>query len=146
VNVFGVIGLPAILLVSSLVLWIVGRFFMSSALTFGTALMITAYSWFPRILAGVLSLVEGLTMDISKMTSPYQLSASPAHFIDPTTMSDGLFQVIAQFDVFTIWGYVLVAIGLMYAAKFDKSKATTTSIIVFVCGCIPALFALAKGQ
>lgn len=146
VNVFGVIGLPIILLVSSLILWIVGRFFMSSALTFGTALMITSYSWFPRIIGGIVSLVEGLTMDISKMTSPYQLSISPARLFDPATMSDGLYQVLAQFDVFTIWGYVLVALGLMAAMKFDKSKATTTAIIVFVCGCVPALFALAKGQ
>jgi hypothetical protein len=145
-NVVGVIGIPLLLLISSLVLWIIGRFFMSTALTFGTALLIVSYSWFPRILSGAVSLVEGMTMDVSKMTSPYQLSISASRLFDPATMSDGLYQVLAQIDLFAIWGYILIVLGLMHAAKFDKSKATTTAIITFICGCIPALFALAKGQ
>lgn len=47
ITVSGVIGVPILLLIVGLVTWIVGRFFMSSTLTYGTALLISAFSWFP---------------------------------------------------------------------------------------------------
>ena len=146
INIAGVVGAPILLLIIGLVTWIVGRFFMSSSLTFGTALLITSYSWFPRIIAGVVSLVEGLTMDVSRMTSPYQLSVAASRFVDPAGMSDGLYQFLGQIDVFTIWSTVLVVIGLMHAGKLDKSKAIITGVIMFVCGALPAIWALLTGK
>ena len=145
-SVVGVIGVPILLLVIGLVTWIIGRFIMGGAFSFGTALLIASYAWFPRIIGAVVSLVEGLTMDVSKMTSLYQLTASPARFFDPASMSDGLYQLLSTADVFSIWGTVLLGIGLMYAGKLDKSKATITAVIMFVCGCLPALFAVATGK
>src|ERR1035437_1321264 len=146
ITIGGVIGVPILLLIVGLVTWIVGRFFMSSTLTFGTALLISAFSWFPRLIESVIVLVQGLTMDVSRMTSPYQLQVSAARFFDPASMSDGLYQLLAQADVFSIWGTVLVAIGLMHAGKLDKSKATITAVILFVCGAVPAIWAVANGR
>jgi hypothetical protein len=146
INIAGVIGVPILLLILALVLWIVGRFFMSSALTFGTALLIIAYSKFPGIIGGVVGLVEGLTMDVTKMTSHLQLTVSAARFFDPATMSTGLYTLLGQIDLFEIWSIVLIVIGLMYAGKLDKSKATATGVIMFVCACIPGLWALLTGK
>jgi hypothetical protein len=146
ITIGGVIGVPILLLIVGLVTWIVGRFFMSSRLTFGTALLISAFSWMPRIVASVIVLVEGLTMDVSRMTSPYQLQIAASRFFDPASMSDGLYSLLGQIDVFAIWGTVLLAIGLMHAGKLDKSKATITAVIMFVCGCIPAIWAVANGR
>jgi hypothetical protein len=146
ITIGGIIGVPLVLLISALVLWIVGRFFMGGALSYGTALLITSFSWFPRIIAGVISIVEGLTMDVSRLSSPYQLSVSPARFFDPAGMSDGLYQLLGGVDVFAIWGTVLVVIGLMQAAKLDKTKATVAGVIIFVCGCLPAIWAVLTGK
>jgi hypothetical protein len=145
-TVGGIIGTPIILLLVGLATWIVGRFIMGGVFSFGTALLIVSYSWFPKIIASVIGLVEGLTMDVTKFSSPYQLSVSVARFIDPSSMSNGLYQLLAQLDLFTIWGAVLVAIGLTYAAKLDKSKARIAAVIIFFCGCLPALFAVATGK
>jgi len=146
ISVVGVIGVPIVLLIISLVMWIIGRFFMSSTLTFGTALLISSFAWIPRIIASVVVLVEGLTMDVSRMTSPYQLQIAASRFFDPASMSDGLYQLLGQLDLFAIWGAVLVAIGLMHAGKLAKSKATITAVILFVCGCLPAIWAVANGR
>ncbi len=145
-SVAGVVGTPIALLVIGLVAWVIGRFIMGGMFSFGTALLIVSFSWFPKILGAVVGLVEALTMDISKMTSLFQLTVSPARFVDPSSMSDGLYQLLAGFDLFSIWSAVLVAIGLMYAGKLDKSKATITAVIMFVCGCLPALWAVAMGR
>jgi hypothetical protein len=146
VNISGVVIVPIGLLLVGLITWVIGRFIMGGAFAFGTALLIVSYSWFPKILGSIIGIVEGVTMDVSKMTSLYQLSISAARFVDPASMSTGMYQLLAQVDLFSIWGTVLIAIGLMYAGKLDKSKATITAVIMFVCGCVPALIAVAVGK
>lgn len=146
ITIAGIVGAPILLLVIALVLWIIGRFFMSSELTYGTALLITSYTWFPRIISGVVSIVEGLVMDISKMTEPGQLSIALSRFFDPASMSGGTYQLLTAVDVFAIWGAVLCAIGLMHAGKLEKSKAITTAAIMFALGFVPALFRVVSGS
>ena len=146
INVGGVVGPPILLLILALITWVIGRFFMSGPLTFGTALLITSYACIPRVVSSVLGLIQGLVLDVSKMTSPYQLTLSPARFFEPTSMSDGMYAVLGSLDLFTIWGTALIIIGLIHAGKLEKSKAITTGVIMFVVGCIPALWMLAKGS
>lgn len=85
-------------------------------------------------------------MDVSRMTSPFQLQVAASRFFDPASMSDGLYQLLGGLDLFSIWGTVLVAIGLMHAGKLDKTKATVTAVILFVCGLLPAIWAVANGR
>lgn len=146
INIGGVVGVPLLLLLSALFTWVIGRFFMGGVFTYGTALLITAFSWFPRILESVACLVEALVMDVSRLVSPLQLQFDVARFFNPDSMSNGLYLVLGQLDVFTIWSTVLVIIGLMYAGKLDKSKATVTGVAMFVIGAVPGLWALLMGK
>lgn len=146
INVGAVVGPPILLLVMSLVTWVVARFIMGGTLTFGTTVLITAYSWLPRIVAGILGVVQGLVLDTSKMTSLFQLQEGAARFVDPDSMSNGLYSLLAQVDLFSVWCTVLLIIGLTHAGKLEKSKATTTGIIMFVIGMVPALFSVAMGK
>lgn len=146
ITIGGIVGVPVLLLVIALVTWIVGRFFMSGSLTFGTALLITSFSWFPRILSSVVVLVEGLTMDVGRMTSPFQLAVAASRFFDPASMTDGLYQLLGQLDVFSIWGYALLVSGLIHAGKLERSRAIMTAVIMFVVGALPALWAVANGR
>jgi len=93
----------------------------------------------------VLALVEGLTMDVTRMTSPYQLSLSVARLLDPATTSDGMLALLGNLDVFAIWGCVLTAIGLMHVAKLDRTKAIVATVAMFAVACIPGVLALARG-
>jgi hypothetical protein len=145
-NVAGVIGVPILLLVVALFTWIIGRFFMGGALTYGGAVLITSYAWFPRLLGSIITTVEAMVMDVTKLTSPYQLSVSAARLFSPTSMTDGMYNLLGQIDLFAIWSCVLVAIGLMYVGKLDKSKAITTVVILFVLGCVPSLYQVLTGK
>lgn len=145
-NVAGVIGVPILLLVVGVLTWIVGRLVMGGSLEFGTAILIASYSFLPKVLASILGLVEAMLMDVSKLTSPYQLSFSAARFFDPASMTMGLYNLLGQIDPFTIWGAALIGVGVMHAAKLDKSKATATAVIMFVLGCVPSLFQVILGK
>jgi hypothetical protein len=142
----GIIGTPILLLIVALLTWVIGRFMMGGVFGFGTALLIASFSCIPKILASVLALVEGLTMDVSRMTSPYQLSISAARFFDPASMTTGMYGLLAQIDPLTVWSVFLIGSGVMYAGKVEKSKATITAVIMFVLGCVPSLIAVAMGR
>jgi hypothetical protein len=146
INIGGVVGPPILLLVMSLVTWVIARFIMGGTLSFGTTVLITAYSWLPRIVEGILSVVQGLALDVSKMTSLFQLQEGAARFVDPDSMTNGLYTLLSQVDLFSIWCTVLVIIGLTHAGKLDKSKATITGVVVFVLAMVPALFQVAMGK
>ena len=145
-SAIGVIGTPILLLVVALLTWIVGRFVMGGVFEFGTALLIASYATIPRVVGSIIALVEGLTMDVSHMTSPYQLTISAARFVDPASMSTGLYGLVAQADPLTVWSVFLIGSGVMYAGKVEKSKAVVTAVIMFVLGCVPSLFAVAMGR
>ncbi|MFI5232251.1 MAG: YIP1 family protein [Gemmatimonadales bacterium] len=146
INIGGVVAPPILLLIVALITWVIGRFIMGGTFSYGAAVLITAFSWFPRILEGILVIVQGLVMDTSKMTSMFQLQGGVARFFDPDKMSMGLYSALAQIDVFTIWTTVLVIIGLIHAGKLDKSKATATGVLMFLVGALPALWALLSGK
>ena len=146
INVVGAVATPVLLVIVALLTWIVGRFIMGGVFGFGTALMISSFACMPRVLGSIIGVVEALTMDVSRMTSPYQLTLSPARFFDPASMSTGMYGLLAQVDVTTIWSVFLIGVGVMYAGKVDKSKATITAVIMFVLGCVPSLIAVAMGK
>lgn len=146
INIGGVVGPPVLLLVIALITWVIGRFIMGGNFTYGTAVLITAFSWLPRVVEGMLCIVQGLLMDVSRMTSMFQVQEGLARFFDPDSMSLGLYSTLAQIDLFTIWSTVLVIIGLMHAGKLDKSKATITGVLMFLIGAVPSLWALLSGK
>jgi hypothetical protein len=146
INAAGIVAVPILLVIVGLFTWIIGRFVMGGMFDFGTAVLIAAYSFMPKVLASIIGVVEAMLMDTSKLTSPYQLSFSAARLVDPASMSMGLYNLLGQVDPFSVWSAFLIGAGVMYAGKVDKSKATTTAVIMFVLGCVPALFAVAMGR
>lgn len=140
----GILGPPVLLLCLALIVWGVGRIF-GATVSYGSSLMITSYSWVPRILATVLTMVQLQVMDPNKVSGMAGISYSPARFLDYETTSMGLMQLAMRFDVFVLWTTVLIAVGLLYAGKLTKEKATLAGVTMFVIGSLPAIWALIKG-
>jgi len=145
VNIAGVVIVPCILLVLGLVTWILGRV-LGGTLSFGTGLLIASYAWMPRIIESVCGLVQGLLLDVGSMTSRFQLSASVARFLDPPTGAQGLYQLLGQIDVFSIWVAFLFAVGLVNAGKIPRNKAIAAGLIMWVIGALPAIWAVLTGK
>jgi hypothetical protein len=137
-NIFAVIGVPISLLVLGLATWGVGKLF-GGTLSYGTGLTIACYSWVPRVIAGILVDIQGLVTDTSKLTSQYQLSLSPARFLDPASTSPALLALLGRVDLFTLWTTVLLAIGLVAAGKVAKDKQVLAGATMWAVGSLPAL-------
>jgi Yip1 domain len=141
-KVGGFIFAPIGVLLVGLFLWIVGKF-VGAKQTLGAAMMVTAYSYFPRALEQVLVSIQALVLDTSALRGRFQLSWGAGRFLDPDTTSPALLALLGRVDVFTIWVTVLLAIGLSVTGKIPRGKAAIAGVIMWFLGAaatvLPAL-------
>jgi hypothetical protein len=130
--VFVVVTVPITIFFTGLFLWVVGKFFDAKQ-TFGAALMVTAYSFLPRVVESVLNGIEGLLMNPANLTGRYQLSLGVGRFLDPDG-SPVLLAALGRIDVFTIWITILLGIGLAVTGKIPRQKAFVAAAMVWVIG------------
>jgi hypothetical protein len=115
--------------------WVLGKLF-GAVEGFGTAMLIASYAFMPRLLGGVLSGLQGLLMDPTKLTSLSQLTLSPARFLDPATASPFVMALLSRLDLTIIWETVLLAIGLAVLGRISRGKAAMFGLLIWIVGSI----------
>jgi len=118
--------------------WLLGKV-VGSAQSFHAALVVAAWSYFPRILGALLGGVQGLTMDMSKFTSQLSISLSPARFMDVDTANPMLYQLAGRFDLITIWVTILLAIGMYVTGRVSKGRAAIFVVLIWAVGGLYAI-------
>jgi hypothetical protein len=117
-------------------LWVAGKL-VDAKQSFHAALIVSAYSFIPRVVEAVVNGVQGVLLDPSQLDGRFRLSFGPGRFLDPDTASPILLAIIGRMDVFTIWITVLLAIGLSVTGKIPRLHAAVAAAIVWVAGGIP---------
>lgn len=132
------IGLVVAMFVIGIFTWISAKI-VGAATGFQQALVIAAWSYFPRIIGAIVAGVQGLVLDTSNFTSTMSFSLSPARFMDPATANPIMMQIANRFDLITIWVTILLGIGIYVTGRVSKGKAAVAAIIMFVLGALPAI-------
>lgn len=140
--VVAVIVTPIMVLLTGLFLWIVGKLFDADE-PLGDAMMVSTFSFFPKILAVVASALMAMLIDPANITSQYSVTVGPGFFIN-AAQQPILAAVVGRLDIFTIWVTVLLAIGLHVVGKITIGKAAIAAIIVWILGALPALYGALK--
>jgi hypothetical protein len=133
IQYFSGVFIAVAMLIVAFFVWIIGMIFGAKQ-SYGTALLITSYAYMPRLLGGVVSGLEGLLMDATKLMSVSQLTLSPARFLDPSTANPLTMAALSRFDVATLWETVLLAIGVAVLGKISRGKAIGFAITIFIIG------------
>ncbi len=145
IKVAMVASTPFAILLVGFVAWLVGKLFFRSTQTLNTALVVTTYAFVPRVVGAVLTAMQSLVLDVSRMHSLYRLALGPVRFFDPAHTSEGALQLLARFDPLTLWTAVLIGIGYTATTRMSRLQATVAAIAIWVVGTLPALLALARG-
>jgi hypothetical protein len=125
--------------VIALLTWIAGK--LAGVRDIGrVAIMVATFSLFPRLIGSVVGAAIAAAMPESSITSAASVSLSPARFVD-VAAHPGLAALLGRFDLFLLWGVVLIAIGVQHAAGATKGKAWATAIGVWVIASLPAIVA-----
>jgi hypothetical protein len=119
-------------------IWVAGS--LARVPKIGTvAIMIATFSIFPRLVGSIVGAILAAVLPESSMTSVAAISVSPARFVDPAA-SPALYALLGRFDLFLLWGVVLIAIGVQAAARGSRRQAWITAIGAWVIASLPTLW------
>jgi Yip1 domain len=104
----------------------------------GVAVMVATFSMFPRLVGVIAGAVMAAMTPDGELISGTKLSLSPARFVDPTVHA-GLAQLLTRFDLFILWAYVLVGIGVYVTGRSTKVQAIAAAAGTWVVLSIPAV-------
>jgi hypothetical protein len=137
-KVMGYIGTPIMILVLSLFVWLGARI-ASAKISYGQAALITTLAWVPRLVGMLIGAVQAVVMDTTNINGIFSLSTSPARFLDPDTANPKLYGLLGNLDVFAIWSYVLMGIGIAVVGHVPRGRGLVVATVLFVLGSVPLL-------
>ena len=137
VLLFAILSPPVVMLLVGLGLWLSGKI-VEARQTLGAATMVACYAYVPRVLASIVSGVEGLVMDPASLTGQYSVSIGPGRFLDPDATAPLLLALVGRLDLFTLWTTVLLAIGLSVTGRISRGQAALAAVLVWILGAVPA--------
>jgi hypothetical protein len=121
-----------------LVTWLAGKL-VEAKQAFRAAFVVSAYSFTPRVLEGVINSIQGLFLDPAQLDGRFRISLGIGRFLDPDTVSPLLIAVVGRLDVFTLWITMLIAIGLSVTGRIPLSRAAIAAAIVWLVGGLPLI-------
>jgi Yip1 domain. len=133
-----IIFVPIFTAIAAALIWLIGKF-VDTKMAFAPAMMIATYSGVPRILQTAITALQGLFLAPESITGPGSVSIGPARFL-PATASTGLEAVLTNLDVFVIWTFVLMAIGIAVVARVPMKRAAITAGLVWLVTLLPSLY------
>ncbi|MGI9076868.1 MAG: YIP1 family protein [Gemmatimonadaceae bacterium] len=138
-------GIPIIVCLLALIMWVVGKPFDSKQ-TLRSAFVVATYSYFPRIVEAIVNAIQGLLLDIDSLTGLQSLKLGPTRFMDVDAVSPLVVALLSRVDVFTLWVTVLIVFGLRITGKLTTAQAAIAGVIVWLAGAVPTLFAAARAM
>src|SRR5258708_28227278 len=93
---------------------------------------IATLAYIPRVVGGLIGVLQVVLMDTTNFTNRFSLSATPARFMDPDTANPKLFALVGNLELFTIWSTILIAIGVSVVSKKPRSTGYLIAGIAFV--------------
>lgn len=117
-------------------IWILGKFFDSQA-NLAQAMVIATFASFPKLIDILLASVVAMTLGTENVTSMYAATPSAARFAGDAAPS--VLASLARISIGTIWGTILIGIGLHVIGRIEKGKAYTAAAILWVIGTIVAV-------
>jgi len=114
------------LAIFTLILWFVGNIVLGGQTTFSRIFSVYNYSF----LIGMLGVVLSIPLIISKQTANVHFSL--ALLLPEDQSKTLLYNVLKAFGLFSIWQYVVLAIGFAVIYKFSMKKAAVPIFILFL--------------
>lgn len=118
-------------------LWVGGKI-AGSAISVRSCILIATYATMPRLLEGVVAILEGLARGPSNLDSLSRLSWSLARFLDADAASTMLMFFAGLLDLFNVWWLVLLAIGLSVIGGIPRVRAAAVVVTIWAVLSLPA--------
>ena len=146
---FAVFGIAIFALVipflSGLFLKLVSKI-AGAAVTLKQTMAVGVLSLFPMILSWVVAGAQGAVLDESAQTGKYAFSIGPARFLDPDTTSSLMMAIAGHFDLFQLWIFFLMGLGVKVIGRTSTGTAVAVGVGMWVVSLLPALIGSLLGR
>lgn len=139
-GIFGPIAVVVFTFVIAGVTLVATRIF-SISLNFKQAFMLTAWTGFIAIPQQIAIAISAFLKDRSgaPIDLVRDMSFGPVRFIDPETVNAVLLPLLKRFDLFALWGLVLLAIGLKVVGRAEGKDAWGAAALVWISYALPVV-------
>jgi hypothetical protein len=131
-------------MILGVLLWLVGKM-LGAVQALGAAMMVAAFSYFPRVLYWPILALQAAILPEEKITGFSSVSLSPARMVEATNDNIALLALLARFDIFVLWTTFLLALGLKVTGKVSTGKAIIAGVIMWILGTLQPLFGYLRG-
>lgn len=140
----GVLMIPIGAVLTGLLVWIGGKV-ASARFTFGQAMLIATLASVPRVLSFIATAVQGAMVDPQTIRSFSDASLGAARFVDPFNTSPAFMALLTNVDIFNIWQFIIMAIGISVVGRVERSAGYVGALVGWGLGValtvVPALLA-----
>ena len=140
----GVLMIPIGAVLTGLLVWIGGKV-VSARVAFGQAMLIATLASVPRVLSFIATAAQGAMADPQRIHSFSDASLGVARFVDPVATSPALMAILANLDVFNLWQFVIMAVGISVVGRVERSAGFVGALVGWGLGValtvLPALLA-----
>jgi len=140
----GVLMIPIGAVITGLLIFVGGKV-VSARSTFGQAMLIATLASVTRVLSFIATAVQGALADPQSIRSFSDASLGAARFVDPVATSPALMAILANLDIFNLWQFVIMAIGISVVGRVERSAAVIGALVAWGLGValtvVPALLA-----
>jgi hypothetical protein len=133
-----IVTVPVMAFLYGILIWLVSRLFAAKQ-SFNTTMVVVSYSFMPRVIESILFAVQGLIMDPANMNALSRIQLSAARFLDPDAANPLVLVLLSRLDLFVIWFWALVAVGLYVTGKLSREKAVAFAVTMWIIGTLPGL-------
>jgi hypothetical protein len=130
-KIFAVLIAPLGILFLGVFVWLAGKIF-GAEMNLKHGMVIATMAWVPRIIGTIIGAVMAMMMSGEQLQGMNAISIGPARFLDPVTASQRDIMLLTRLDVFTIWGTILIGIGLHVIGGLSKGKAATAAFLLWL--------------
>jgi len=140
----GVLMIPIGAVITGLLIFVGGKV-VSARSTFGQAMLIATLASVPRVLSFIATAVQGALADPQSIRSFSDASLGAARFVDPVATSPALMAILANLDIFNVWQFVIMTVGISVVGRVERSAAVIGALVAWGLGValtvVPALLA-----
>jgi hypothetical protein len=140
----GVLMIPIGAVITGLLIFVGGKV-VSARSTFGQAMLIATLASVTRVLSFIATAVQGALADPQSIRSFSDASLGAARFVDPVATSPALMAILANLDIFNVWQFVIMTVGISVVGRVERSAAVIGALVAWGLGValtvVPALLA-----
>lgn len=126
----GWLSAPLVVLAGGLFVWLAAKA-VRAATTLGQSFMVMTYAFAPKVIGLIAGIVMAAVLPETTLNTQFHLTLSPTQFISPDAMLPSRMALLTRFDLTTLWGTALIALGIRVTAGTTMARSALAAFVVW---------------